>query len=233
MVKKIISLLLFCCALVALLLLSYWQMERLQWKTDIIARLNIEYQKSPKENLFNFDDLSSFEDLKLPLRFGQVLGHFEYDKEILVGPKPYKGEIGYQVITPLKLNNNGFILVNRGWVEESKKEAIKANQPQDYITVTGIFRRPDWNSFTPDNSPSNNVWTKLDIKQIAKVKKITPIAPVMLYASNISVNFKPIILQNEKWYPRNKHLQYAIFWFTMALVLLLISGIFVWKNKNV
>lgn len=232
MLKKYISFLFLSSGVIILLSLSYWQVQRLQWKNDIIDRLTVEHQKDPQKNEFSFDTLLSFENEKLPIRFGQVTGNFVYDKEILVGPKPYDGKIGYHVITPLKVEHNGFVFVNRGWVEEGKKETIKNKQPQSQITVSGIFRKPDWNRFTPDNSPANNIWTKLDIEQIAQKKQITPIVPVMLYASNISVNFDPIILQDQKWYPRNKHLQYAIFWATMALALIIVFGIFIGKNKK-
>ena len=40
----------------------------------------------------------------------------------------------------------------------------------------------------------------------------------MMYAEKSSKNFGVLQLQQERWMPRNKHKQYAIFWFTMAAV---------------
>lgn len=232
MIKKFITIIVFCTALFTLLGLSYWQYQRLIWKTDIIAKLDSEYQKDPALNKFNFDDLTQLNDQENPIKFGQVSGKFAYDKEILVGPKPFDGAIGYQVITPLKLTDKGFIFVNRGWVDATQKDQIKNMQPKQNITISGIFRKPDWNKFTPNNSPDNDIWTKLDINQIAQAKKIEPIAPMMLYATSMSVDFTPLILQEQKWYPRNKHKQYALFWLSMALVLLGVFGLAFIKNKK-
>ncbi len=225
-----LAIIFFSGAITTLLGLSYWQVERLKWKNDIIERLNIEYQKDPAAHSFNFDDLQAMNNHDLPLQYGQVIGHFEHDKQIFAGPKPHEGEIGYQIITPLRLQKGGYILVNRGWISLENKKTLKTENTQTSQTVTGVFRKPEWNSFTPNNSPENNVWSKLDIQEIAHVKDLKSIAPVMLYAEH-SVN-TIIIPQPQKWYPRNKHKQYAIFWATMALAFISVFGLFVLKNKR-
>ena len=219
MLKKIISGILFLGALSVLLSLGYWQVQRLAWKTEIIEQLESEYAKDALANRLNFKNL---QDEKI--QYGSVRGRFDYKQEILVGPKPHDGKIGYLVVTPLKING-GTILVNRGWIEGEQAET---SQPSGNITITGIFRKPDWNSFTPDNSPTNNVWTKLDIQQIAQAKNINNVAPVMLYAESATKSFAPIVMQSERWMPRNKHKQYAIFWFSMAGVLLGVFGFYAW-----
>lgn len=223
MIKKIISLFCFISALGILLSLGYWQVQRLAWKTEIIEQLENEYAKDPIANRLSLTSLQNEQ-----IQYGSVKGRFDYTKEIRVGPKPHDGKIGYLVITPMKVNG-GHLLINRGWLEEGD---IKTGQPRGHIVVTGIFRKPDWNSFTPENSPENNIWTKLDIEQIARVKNIKNIAPVMLYAESASKPFDNLILQSERWFPRNKHKQYAIFWFSMAGVLLGIFGIYSWQKRR-
>ena len=233
MFKKIITIVIFCAALLTLLKLSHWQVERLQWKNNVIKTLHAEYQKDPAQHQFTFSQLKALGDEDMPLYYGRASGLLLFDKEILVGPKPFDGAIGYNIITPLKLSSGAHILVNRGWIEDSKKEALKTHhKPKSTVIIDGVFRKPQWNKFTPNNSPENNIWTKLNITQIAKAKDINPIAPVMLYASNLSLTFDGVILQDPKWYPRNKHKQYAIFWFAMALTLILVFGLFIWKNRK-
>lgn len=232
MAHKILSIGIFCTALLILLGLSYWQVERLQWKSKIIDRLESEYNNPLSEEETSFEIFKNYEIDDLPLIYGQISGKFIYNKEIFVGPKPYEGEIGYHIITPLKLKNGSYILVNRGWVNESKRNTIQEIRPSKTMQLKGIFRKPEWNSFTPENSPENDIWTKLDIEQISDVKNITPVSPLMLYADYISTSFSPtIILQKKRWYPRNKHLQYAIFWFSMALALITVFGMAARKKK--
>jgi surfeit locus 1 family protein len=223
MVRKIISYSLFIGALGILLSLGYWQIQRLGWKTQIINQLEREYAKDPIENHLTFDQLNNDK-----IQYGSIEGRFDYSKEILVGPKPYDGKIGYHVITPLKIGG-GNVLVNRGWTEQNQ---TNISQPSGNIIITGIFRKPDWNSFTPNNSPTNNIWTKLDITQIATAKNIQNPAPVILYAESASAPFDNLIMQSQRWMPRNKHKQYAIFWFSMAGVLLAVFGFYRWQNRQ-
>ena len=214
-------------AFLTLCALGTWQLQRLEWKENIIAQLDSEYAQNSDQSLLHFEDLSTAK-----LRYGNVRGRFDYTKEILVGPVSHDGKIGYRVVTPIKLQTGGSLLVQRGWIDQNSQDRLKATHPKGNITVTGIFRQPDWNRFTPDNSPENNIWTKLDIKEIAEAKNINPIAPVILYAQKASKDFQGLIMQQQKWYPRNKHKQYALFWFTMAFVLLGICGFYARQHQK-
>lgn len=229
-IKKIISLVLFLIALSVLITLGSWQVQRLEWKKDIIARLEAEYRKDPLAHRYTLEDLNTENDL--PLFYGSAEGVFLYDKEILLGPKPYDGSIGFLVVTPLKLNTGGYILVNRGLIEQKNIKDIGNTHGLGNVITSGVFRKPDWNNFTPDNSPENNIWTKPDIDQIAAVQGISPVAPLMLYAEKSTAASNGLIMQQEKWYPRNKHKQYAIFWFTMALVLMAVFGFYIYQGKR-
>ena len=204
-------------ALITLLGLSAWQVSRLLWKNEIIAKLDAEYAKTPQNYIYNFNALNKLGREETPIRYGQVKGEFNHAQTMLFGPKPHEGEMGYHVLTPLNMVG-GSVLVHRGWISKENKKSLDNDISLASTEIIGMMRRPQWNSFTPNNSPENDVWSKLDIEEIAGVHKIANIAPVILYAET-KTNEK-IIPQIEKWYPRNKHLYYAIFWFTMALALL-------------
>lgn len=230
LIKKILFGVFLISGTASLLSLGFWQVERLEWKTGIIDKLEAEYATGNSKRNFTYEELSLVTS-ELPLRYGSVQGRFDYTKEILIGPKPLDGKIGYHVITPLSLVNGGTILVNRGWIENNKIENLSQNHTRENIRITGVFRKPDWNRFTPNNSPENNVWSKIDIGQIASIKNLKKVAPLVLYTEESSKEFGNLILQQQKWLPRNKHKQYAIFWFSMAAVFLGIFGYFV-KNSG-
>ena len=148
---------------------------------------------------------------------------------MLFGPKPYDGKIGYHVLTPLK-TLSGTILVNRGWVDEKDKDKLPIINKKEPLTATGVIRKPDWNKFTPNNNPESNIWTKLDIKQIGSAKNLEGLSHKILYLDKaIEEESSSIHLVHEKWYPRNKHRQYAIFWFSMAVIFL---GFFVLYTRS-
>ena len=136
------------------------------------------------------------------------------------GPKTKNKEVGYNVIVPLKfipISSENYILVNLGWISEQEIEEYKTINRTRVRRIKGILREPDWNKFTPNNSPENEVWTKINISEIAQVKNLHNISPYMLYATEKINNARPL---HQKWYPRNKHKQYAIFWFSMAFIFL-------------
>lgn len=228
MIKKAIGIFVLLTALITLLLLGYWQVQRAEWKDNIITQLQSEYAKDPLAYPLEFDDLQNSE-----IQHGHIKGTFDYSKQMLFGPKKYEEEIGYDVLIPMALKS-GNVLVNLGWVKGEKREEIIIPAPREYIVLTGISRKPDWNKFTPENSPSNNIWTKLDVNQIAKEKKIEKIAPIIFYAKTASEPFDNFKMMEDRWFPRNKHMQYAFFWFSMAGALLVLITIYfvTQKNKN-
>ena len=235
MARHTLSLSLFLLAFLTLLGLGFWQVERQEWKDSIITALQHEYQKDPDKNIYLFKELKALNQEELPLRYGQSLGRFFYDREILLGPKTSNDTIGYLIITPLKLRNGGYVLVNRGWIAQSNIDKIRQDDQKGNVTVTGIFRKPDWNYFTPGNSPQNDIWMKPDIHDIARAKSLKPIAPVILYATTNEDQPDQMALiqpQSAKWYPRNKHKQYAVFWFAMAIILVIFLGAFVFEEKR-
>jgi len=203
-----------------MLTLGVWQMQRLEWKNGVIAQLEQEYQKSAKESRLSADDIAALDEGNI--KYGALSGRLLTDKALFYGPKPHNGNIGYHVIAPLQTQGIS-VLVNLGWINERAREALSL--PRD-LNVSGILRAPDWNRFTPNNNPERGIWTKLDIDQIAKAKKIENVAPYILYTTEISPDIKAITMVHDKWYPRNKHKKYAIFWFSMAGIFLGFFGFY-------
>lgn len=230
--KKIITVIIICGAVLTLTTLGTWQVQRLSWKQDIIKNLDAEYQKDPTKHVYNFEDLSGLEENQNPILYGSIRGRFSRRPAFFLEPRTHDGKVGAHIIHQFNLENGGAIFVNRGWIEKKNYGKFFVQSHNDLYTIEGIFRKPDWNRFTSNNSPSQNIWTKADINQMAEHYKIERIAPVMLYATAIEHN-QNLILQDAKWYPRNKHLQYAIFWYGMIFVLLGLVAIAVSPKKKV
>jgi surfeit locus 1 family protein len=227
MIKNIVAFSLVVLSFITLCSLGVWQLQRAQWKGDIITQLEKEYAKNPMAHRLLFDDLK-----KEKIQQGHIRGRFDYSNKMLFGPKTKNDAIGYDVLIPMNLERGGVILVNLGWAEGDKKQDIRIETPPRTIVVTGIARKPDWNRFTPNNSPKNNIWTKLDISQIADAKNIDNIAPSIFYAKSSLPKFNSLKTLEDQWFPRDKHIQYATFWFAMAIMLLSLVGIFFVKQRK-
>jgi surfeit locus 1 family protein len=196
--------------------LGSWQVQRLQWKQDILDKLEAAYNNPIDNPAIAEMDEDSF-------TYGKIEGRFLFEKSILLGHTIKNETTGQFLITPLKIDQ-GTLLINLGFnkysepLENHYLEAFSG----EAITFTGIIRKPKWNSFTPENDPEKDTWYRLDISQIAKAKGLENPLPMAMYADSASKKFDGQYPNNERWQPNNNHMQYAFFWFTLAGALITI-----------
>ncbi|MGH1398421.1 MAG: SURF1 family protein [Alphaproteobacteria bacterium] len=197
--------------------LGTWQIQRLNWKTEILSDLNAAYKNPRTELTHEALNTQTF-------AYGHASGTFQWDKAFKAGHKVVDGAAGANLILPLK-TKNGDILINLGFMpqmHELEKHPLKRFNGKS-IAITGLARTPDWNNFTPQNDPDKNLWYRLDIPQITTHFKLENPAPFILYAHESEPKISETLPDNTNWQPNNNHLQYALFWFAMALTL---QGIF-------
>lgn len=204
--------------------LGTWQLQRLEWKENLIAQINDAYKDKARIPAPGFVQITPNKALKRI----RIKGRFEHDKELKIKPRTYEGKVGYHLLTPFHLSGGGTILVNRGWVPD-KDVSIKRPQGDGY--VTGLLREPPRaNPFTPANNPDKEEWYLADLEQIKLARNIKKLAPLILYEDSGRKTYP--LAKALKWEPRNDHLQYAIFWFTMAGLLLIIYYLRFLRKKN-
>ncbi len=201
--------------------LGGWQMHRLAWKTGLLEFLESEYQKNALEYPLQLVDLIKVTETT-PVK-GFISGQFNFKQEIKVGPRRENGVFGYDIFTPFYLTTGGVVLVDRGWIKSSDSDP--KNRPQTLTkgrqVLTGVARLPlrPW-KIGPDNIAERNVWIYPSPTQVAQAKGIANMAPTVFHLETSSAPARGLLISKDRWQPRNKHLQYAIFWFAMAGVLL-------------
>jgi surfeit locus 1 family protein len=221
-------------ALSVLVGLGVWQLERLQWKEGLIAKIEARTRAQP----IGLNDAAAMaEEGRDPSYYRvRVSGRFDHAKERYLFAVS-EGRGGWHVIAPLKTVDGETVLIDRGFVPDSLKDpsARREGEVQDVVTVTGIVRLPETrHTFTPDNEPEANRWFWRDLESMAR--SMFPAEPVRL---------APFFLEADKGegpggWPEggqtrldlpNNHLQYAVTWFLLAACLLVIYGAYVWKAK--
>ena len=156
--------------------LGTWQVKRLNWKTDMIAKYEDRLVRPPLPLPPRIDP-TVIEDFDY--RPVYTVGRFRHDLEMLIGPRIQNGENGYLVITPLERESSGStILVNRGWIP--KKMANQQDRPdglpQGEVTVSGLMRKPfKKNMFTPDNRPESGSFYFPDVEEMAQLTGSQPV----------------------------------------------------------
>lgn len=157
--------------------LGTWQVQRLGWKTDLIAKLEDRLVRDPLPLPPRIDPAAVAD---FDYRRVYATGRFRHDKEMLIGPRMWDGEQGYMVVTPLEREGDGTtVLVNRGWIGKDMADQRKrpaSALPRGEVTVEGLLREP-WkkNMFTPDNRPDRWEFFFPDVHQMAELTGSQPI----------------------------------------------------------
>lgn len=156
--------------------LGTWQVQRLDWKTKLVAKFEDRLIKPPLPlpPAINPDVVPEFEYRRV-----YATGRFRHDQEMLIGPRLHESKDGFLVITPLERDDGeSTILVNRGWISKDKMHQKDRPEglPQGTVTVEGLLRSP-WkkNMFTPDNKPEEGKFYFPDVNQMAQLTGSQPI----------------------------------------------------------
>lgn len=217
--------------LTVLIGLGVWQLERKAWKEGLIdsitRRMDAVPAPLPQPDRWPRLDAAHDEFTRVTFRAA-----FENNQEALVFTgasafRPDTSGIGYWVFTPARLADGARVVVNRGFVPEANKDpatraAGRVNAP---IDIVGVLRWPERGGlFTPAGEPARNLWFARDQLAIAAAKGWANVAPFYVeqeapappgglpQPGKITVNLP------------NNHLQYAITWFSLAVVL---AGVFI------
>jgi surfeit locus 1 family protein len=216
--------------LIILIGLGVWQLQRLQWKTEIIA--TIEAQLALPASPLPTGPIGAD-----AWRFRKVTveGRFHHDKEIHMYAASSVGKPGYLIITPLERADGSFVFFNRGWVPMDKRlpEARPEGQIEGQVQLTGITRKP-WpqNTFVADNEPEANIWFFGDLDGMAKFRGIVQYAPLFVEAdASPNPGGLPIGGQS-RLKISNDHLNYALTWFSLAIALLIVFGFFAAEQRQ-
>jgi surfeit locus 1 family protein len=214
----------------AFIALGLWQVQRLGWKEDLIARLDQRLSAAAVRapDAAHWAAVNKADD---EYRKVQLVGTFDHSRETLVGASTELGT-GYWVLTPLRTERGDWVLVNRGFVPpEFKTRASRtASETQGEDRVVGLLRLTEpGGDLLRKNAPEQDRWYSRDVEAIAKARAIEgPVAPYFVDAA---------VADDQTRWPRggltvvrfnNHHLQYALTWFAMAAMVAGIS-FYLWR----
>lgn len=206
-------------ALVILLALGTWQLQRLGWKRDLIHQIQTGMDARPIALPDSFSEDQKYQPVRLN-------GAFVADKYDTLFGRSYKGATGYLFLQPFRTVEGRVVLVNRGWVPERKRAPETWNQVSDDLNeVIGILRSGTWQGsklFQPANDPKGDALIFVEPPLVARrlgIPELEPFYIDQIRPDNPS-NF-PIILATSIDIPNN-HFQYAVTWYAFALILLVI-----------
>ena len=223
----------FCLLGIALLLgLGTWQMERLHWKEGLIARIESRIHSTP-ESLAKIRALEN-ETGDVDYRPVTVSGRFLHEGEAFI-LSTYDGQAGWNVFTPLLTGDNDLVFVNRGFVPYDMRDPKTRTEGQisGSVTFDGVARnapseKPGY--FVPDSDSETRTFFWRDLDGIAgglTLEEHVSLLPFFIDAG-AETPWGPYPIGGQTQVTiTNNHLQYAITWYGLAFVLIVMTGMLI------
>lgn len=224
-------------ALPVLLGLGFWQLDRLEWKETLLAkierRMEAEPAPLPTPEAWGEIDPQAEEYTRFLLEGRFLTREFHYFQQNA------QGTPGYAVISPLEVAEGAVVLVNRGFVPAQLKEmdahgGVPEGADGTPLHFIGILRAPATRgTFDGVDDPEKNIWMVRDPAAMGATLDVPHVAPFIIDA-------EPGSFPGE--YPKagatrpdlpNNHLDYALTWFSLAAILLIIYVLYHRANGRI
>lgn len=205
-----------------LLSLGFWQVQRLAWKTAMIEQIEGRIHNAPVPVPA---DAAEGDHRYLPVTAaGRYTGEAVFVLSSLTGTGP-----GARLIAVLETDEGRRLLVDRGFVAESRRSAVPL--VAEGVSVTGNLDWPhDADAFTPAPDTARNLWFSRDPGPIAATLDAEP---MLLVARQDSAAAPPLVTQPVSGVAlRNDHLEYALTWFMLAAVWAVMTIALLWRIQR-
>ena len=219
-------------ALAVLIALGVWQLERLEWKEDLIEQR----QTLSQASAIALSDVLG--DGPPEFQNVEARGRFLHDHEFYLAARTLAGKVGLHVVTPFVLEDGRIVLVDRGWIPEGRRDP--ATRPEGQLSggqaLSGLVRLPGWKGYSwlkPDNQADENLWFWVDPPAMAAAAGLTTVVAEAYLDAGPAENPGgwPVGGQTRLDRP-NDHLQYALTWFALAVCLVVIYVLYHWRRDE-
>ena len=222
-----------------------WQLQRLQWKNDLIEKR----AKAVISEPITLADIDAGIEHGYDVDWFKVsaTGSYRHDLEFHLYHLR-DGQIGWRIITPFIVPGSFVALVDRGFVPDAFKAPQSRKTPpatEQQITAFVRVNAGAATMFTPDNDAAANRWYSVDLMAMSQrlpedlgfvaPEQYAIFLPVLLQLAaspNLKADQLPIPASTEHKI-RNNHLQYAITWYSLAIVLVVVAFLFYRSRRKV
>ncbi len=203
---------------IACVLLSRWQFDRRAEAVVEVTRIEQNYDATPVPLQQAIPALDKFDaDLKwTPVT---MTGTYLVDEQLLVRNRPYGGQPGFEVLTPLQLADGSVFIVDRGWVapgaEQDLPDLVPA-PPSGEVTVVAHLKAGE-PSLAGRTAPAGQIPTI----QLHEIDDLIS-QPMYTEAYGLLASEDPAAAARPAAAPKPEpdegpHLSYAIQWIVFAL----------------
>lgn len=204
--------------------LGAWQLQRVEVRQEQLAAIERGGRASAIELPYAVKALAGAEYRRV-----QARGRFLSDRQFLLDNRTLDGRIGYDVITPLALDDGRTVLVDRGWVpagpRREPREPVALDAPAP-VTVVGRLWRPEPGfalgpAVTAPSSGFPQTVARIDYEALAG-ELGRPLVPAVIRIEGgypWALTPRPL----EPPFGPERHYGYAFQWFALALTVLIVT----------
>ncbi len=223
-------------ALATFVALGAWQLERKAWKEALIATLNERTSAEPAD-LPPPRDWPALAQAANEFRRVRLKAEFLPGREAVVysGGSALRPELkgqGYFVFAPARTSAGSIVVVNRGVTPQPREQAQGHARPAGVIDMVGALRWPEppgW--FVREYNAADDTWFARDHLGMAVQNGWGHVAPFYLeLESPVPPGGLPLPGPLSVKL-RNEHLQYAITWFGLAVVVVVMFGLWLSSRR--
>jgi len=241
--KLLVPAILSLVALCILLGLGTWQYNRKAWKETILTTLKSRGAAPPIPATALWPGLPCHDlkdtGLPNPCEYQPVSlrGVFDHTRErhIFTAAPQVTGlgsGQGFWIFTPLRLDGSGkTVFVNRGFVPQDRKDPRQRvlGQTSQSVELTGLYRSAQVRAaFDGQNDPAKNYWYVRNPSELWPLGADAAVNEMWAYIDQtgpVPAGGWPLPLAG-KVELSNRHLEYAITWYGLAVTLLGVFGVF-------
>lgn len=202
-----------------LLWLGTWQIQRLDWKRGILNEIETTIAGDPQP-LPRLIDPEAQRYLPVVLT-----GVLEAETLAVLVSIKHRGA-GWRLISAFRTEDGRRLLVDRGFVPVEEKDAPRYSGPAE---IAGNLHWPDdRTSSTPTNDPAQNNWYARDLGQMAEALQTEPLLVTTRRMSPADGDVTPLPVSTDGI--PNDHLQYALTWYSLAAIWMIMTGLWVGRR---
>lgn len=212
--------------------LGLWQLHRAKEKELLRQSFESQLKAQPLQLSQIHTDIRQYRYFAV-----QAKGSYDNAHSILIDNKFYQHQAGYQILTPFILkDDNRVVLINRGWIPMGNQRRVLPNilPAQGEQTLRGFIYLPEKAFVLGSLEDQTTTWPlrvqAIQLEDFARALQ-KPLYPfVILLADNMPNGF--IRDWQTATIPAQKHVGYAVQWFSFAFVLFVIFIYLNLRRKN-
>lgn len=229
------ALCLYLVTVSCMLWLANWQLDRaaLKKQMQLAAEQAVQGSAVPLQSIA--DPISAAASYRRVI----VEGDYLAETQFLWDNRTHKGRAGYEVISPIRLENNSVVLINRGWIALGRTRAqlpditLPGDALNRPVRAEGFLSVPSKGFAQGDALEDAESWPRVlqyfDYDAIA-AQLGEPVLPVIvqMQASGADPARPTVLTSRPEWLVANwqpaasgpaKHYSYAFQWYAMAAAL--------------